>query len=275
MYKELEAFPPPHEEAILWRYMTLEQFIDMLARESLVFTKASQFRDDVHEGFIPEEMEGVFRGLVQESFPDDFTIERINEIVNEIEKYRRNVMCNCWHQNKEESMAMWEKYRYRDSGIAIKTTMRNLKRSLSNSRDVYIGKIRYLPLADYNECYRRNLEEIELRADQKCIYFPFFHKRKAFEYEHEVRIVIDNELHWGENGMIWRGRLGAIPDRPPMGLPEIQSNIGVHVYVDIGTLIDEVIISPYTENWIPILIKDIVCKYGFEFDVRHSPYVTR
>ena len=275
MYKELVGFPPPPEEAILWRYMTLEQFIDMLARKSLFFTKASQFRDDVYEGFIPMEMKEVFRKLVKESFPDDFTVEQINEIVNENEKYHRNVMCNCWHQNEEESMAMWEKYRYRDSGIAIKTTMRNLKKSLSNSRDVYIGKIRYLSLEDYNESYRRNFEEIELRADQKCIYFPFFHKRKAFEYECEVRLVIDNELHWGENGIIFRSRLGAIPDRPPMSLPEIQSNIGVHVYVDVGTLIDEVIISPYTTDWILMLIKDIVRKYQFEFNVKHSPYVMR
>lgn len=275
MYKELEGFPPPHEEAILWRYMTLEQFIDMLARKSLFFTKASQFTEDVDEGFIPMEMEGVFRELVKESFPDDFTVEQINEIVDENQKYRKVVMCNCWHQNEEESMAMWQKYRYHNSGVAIKTTMRNLKQSLSNSRDVFIGKIKYFSLKDYNEYYRRNFEEIELRADQKCIYFPFFHKRKGFEYEREIRIVIDNELNWSESGIIYRGRLGAIPDRPQMGLPEIQYNTGEHVDVDVGTLIEEVIASPYIANWIPILIKDIVCKYGFEFDVRHSSYVMK
>ena len=40
-------------------------------------------------------------------------------------------MCNCWHENEEESMTMWQKYRYHNSGVAIKTTMRNLKKSLS------------------------------------------------------------------------------------------------------------------------------------------------
>ena len=39
MYQELKGFPPPDEKAILWRYMTVEQFIDMLARESLFLQK--------------------------------------------------------------------------------------------------------------------------------------------------------------------------------------------------------------------------------------------
>ena len=179
MHQELKGFPPPDEKAILWRYMTVEQFIDMLARKSLFFTKASQFTEDVYEGFIPMEMEGIFRELVKESFPDDFTVEQINEIVYENQKYRENVMCNCWHKSEEESMAMWQKYRHHSSGVAIKTTMRNLKKSLSNSRDVFIGKIRYLSLKDYNRSYRRNFEEIQLRPEQKCVYFPFFHKRKG------------------------------------------------------------------------------------------------
>ena len=55
---------------------------------------------------------------------------------------RQYIMCNCWHHGDEESMAMWDKYHLRNSGIAIKTTMGNLKRSLpQNEPNIFIDDI--------------------------------------------------------------------------------------------------------------------------------------
>ena len=44
---------------------------------------------------------------------------------------------------------MWDKYHLRDSGIAIKTKMVNLKNSLPDKPNVFIGKIDYIE--DYNQ----------------------------------------------------------------------------------------------------------------------------
>ena len=83
-------------------------------------------------------------------------------------------MCNCWHHGKEESMGMWDKYHLRNSGIAIKTTMENLKNSLLDKPNVFIGKIKYI----------NNHDQIDMPIDvENFLHYPYFYKRKPFEYE--------------------------------------------------------------------------------------------
>ena len=47
-------------------------------------------------------------------------------------------------------MAMWDKYHLRNSGIAIKTTIGNLKNSLPDEPNVFIGKIEYIEQSQSN-----------------------------------------------------------------------------------------------------------------------------
>ena len=145
MYRTIEGITPPKDEDALWRYMSLEKFVNILKTKSLFFTRADKF-DDPFEGFIPPEIRDSYENSVRRVAPDESVVKLLIKVNEDSRKY---VMCNCWHQNKVESMAMWDKYHMRNSGIAIKTTMRDLKNSLSDSKDVFIGEVEYF----YNKNY--------------------------------------------------------------------------------------------------------------------------
>ena len=40
--------------------------------------------------------------------------------------------------------------------------------------------------------------------------------------------------------------------------------------IDVNTLIDEVIVSPYAEDWITETVSSVVQKYGYNFEVNPS-----
>jgi hypothetical protein len=107
MSKELKGIIQPKDNATLWRYMSFEKFANILATESLFFSRADKY-DDKFEGYIPESVIVFYESEGIRIDPNNF---------------RPYIMCNCWHHGEEESMGMWDKYHLRNSGIAIKTTI--------------------------------------------------------------------------------------------------------------------------------------------------------
>ena len=268
MYKRLDGIISPEDEATLWRYMSLEKFVNMLETKSLFFTRADKF-EDPFEGFIPSALVESYRESIKRIILDDNFTEVLIKINENSRKY---VMCNCWHQNEAESMAMWEKYHMRNSGVAIKTTMQDLKKSLPDKPNVFIGKIEYSYYNIYGDryirCFPSNSLSPEastnLLSDTKWIYFPYFHKRQAFEHEHETRVIIDVEPFVRDylEGL----RLETILKTE---FPDI-CDVGIPLKVNVNTLIDEVITSPYTEDWVTETIRAVVHQYGYDFDVNSS-----
>ena len=47
-----------------------------------------------------------------------------------IKDLRRFTLVNCWHENQDESDAMWKLYSGVEDGIAIKTDFQSLSKSL-------------------------------------------------------------------------------------------------------------------------------------------------
>ena len=170
MSKELKGIGQLKDKDTVWRYMSFEKFANILATESLFFSRADKY-DDKFEGYVPESIIVSYESADIRIDPNSF---------------RPYVMCNCWHHGDKESMAMWDKYHLRDSGIAIKTKMVNLKNSLPDKPNVFIGKIEYIE--DYNQ-----IEIPKNPSLASLVYSPYFYKRKPFEYEQEVRVIIDVE----------------------------------------------------------------------------------
>ena len=141
-------------------------------------------------------------------------------------------------------MAMWDKYHLRNSGIAIKTTLGNLKNSLPDEPNVFIGQIEYIE--NHNQ-----IEIPENPSIASLVYSPYFYKRTPFEYEHEVRAIIDVEpfLH----------------DDP--------YEYGKPLKISVKTLMSEnseVIVSPHADKWIASTLDLIVERCGFQFRVNPS-----
>lgn len=124
---------------------------------------------------------------------------------------------NCWHENDSESEAMWKLYGG-DAGIAVKTSFKGLSECFKCEQTIYIGKIEYV---DYNTTL----------IGEGNLLTALLHKRESFSHEREVRVVAP-EFH-----------------------EEIQ--FGKYFEVDISTLIEEVVVAPYSPKWLVDLIKSV------------------
>ncbi len=157
MYRRNVQFPGPGNTAVVWRYMPFVAFVDLLQRRKLFFTRLEKLADP-YEGFYSPEIRPALEWKVPKA------------VVRAAEKFsRRNYCVSCWHENEDESAAMWSIYSSSD-GIAVRSTVRRLKDALEEEgRDVFIAKVRYSALT----------------APAAS---PLAYKRKSFEHEKEVRI---------------------------------------------------------------------------------------
>ncbi|MCY3742677.1 MAG: DUF2971 domain-containing protein [Candidatus Poribacteria bacterium] len=260
MVKELEGITPPENDDILWRFMDFEKFVNILTSDSLFFTRADKF-EDPYEGYKPEAIKLIQKEAAHQV--KNSNTSEVSEIFDGdsqekfLENWRRYVMCNCWYNGEEQSIAMWKIYAARKSGIAIKTTVGNLKKSLSNKSDVFIGKMNYSTDEAYELHYLKDLAFSPRSASvpeqlKKILYFPYFHKRKAYIDEKEIRLIIDSvplvfdHFHSNYPEPATPDDLNTLINT---GFPEIWK-IGESLKVDIETLIGEVIISPYADDWL-------------------------
>ena len=228
MPKELKGILQPKDKDTVWRYMSFEKFANVLGTESLFFSRADQF-DDKFEGYIPESIKVSYASAGIRIDPN---------------RFRPYVMCNCWHHGDEESMGMWDKYHLRNSGIAIKTTLGNLKNSLLDEPNIFIGQIEYIE--NHNQ-----IEMPESPSIASLVYSPYFYKRKPFEYEQEVRAITDVEPF----------------------LHNDPYEFGTSLKINVETLIgenSEVIVSPHADGWIAGTLELIVKRCGFQFPVNRS-----
>lgn len=262
MHKVLKGITPPEDDTILMRYMNFEKFANILATNSLFFTRADKF-DDPFEGFTPPFITDIVKNKVSHlKYGPDWH----QTLLKLFESWRKYVMCSCWYQGRNESLPMWERYHMRESGIAIKTTMGNFNNSLGDDLDVFIGNIQYIDYKDYRD------PQSFVDMNIAMVYTWYFYKRKAFVHEREFRAIIDaspfvtNQL---------------IPQLLPQGhsddvrtllnneFPDV-CEAGMSLKIDVNTLICELIISPYADKWIVRTIKSIVEQYGFQFPVKQS-----
>jgi hypothetical protein len=119
MYEEHRSFklPKNSEEKMIWRYMDLPKFIDLIDRRALFFTKASRYPDP-YEGTIPKDNELVRKTIYEKVRPEFESDEQFNNFVNNapeifgsiLKQYRDLVMINSWHLSDYESAALWELY---------------------------------------------------------------------------------------------------------------------------------------------------------------------
>ena len=250
MIRKLPGISVPNNNDNLWKYMSFEKFVSLLDTESLFFTRADKF-DDPFEGFTPPSVMQHY-----ESTTDISTLENFKE---NLPKY---ILCSCWHHAEEESMAMWEKYHMHNSGIAIKTTFGNFENCLIEDDDVYLGNIEYINPYEYQT--PKNLVEMSM------LYTWYFHKRNPFEYEQEFRAIL---VQYPTTIMDYIDKHGNIINSDPKLKDDIfreTCDTGRYFNVDLSLLIDEIITSPYYQNWITDTVRSIVKQYDFDFEVHAS-----
>lgn len=249
-----------NDTQVVWRYMDFTKFLSMLQYKALFFCSCSLMQKmDPFEGEYPK------NNLKNLRDKKDF-VQLSKEYTQKPATYRRkfleNVGINCWHANDTENAAMWKVYLSSKDGIAIKSTIKNLKESFNfNEEDVvYIGNIHYNDYEfndidmDYNEYLENVIELADKEISKKFLsdsdilnklakhYYPLImSKRKEFEYGKEIRLIS--------------------PINQKTKIKRLK-NDGKFVNSDLNTLIEEIVISPSSDKWYVDLVKDVVKSYG-------------
>lgn len=238
MYSSHRLFEPPASDAVLWRYLNFTKFLSLLEEDALFFSRVDLLEDPFEGSF--SRVNTKMRPLI---YPKNMQ-GSYNNVYDHFKKLRRFTLVNCWHENTHESIAMWKIYSKENEGVAIKTNFSSLSGSFRSSdpENVYIGRVQY---ADYEEEF---IPESNSMA-------PFMYKRKSFEYEHEVRALIQ--------GL-------ATSAKHEQDLSERYSQGGLYINVDIPTLIHEIVVAYNADGWFLNLVKSIAKRYDLTGKVRRS-----
>ena len=160
---------PEDPNTVVWKYLDLSKFLDLLMSEKLFMSRSDKFEDQYEGTFSEPTFEEIKKLSIDN--PD---------FLNYYKTHREKVAISSWHINEYESFAMWQSFTQNSEGLAIQSTIGRLQESLvpETNFNQYIGEVNYI---DYKK------EHIPFDD----MFFPFLFKRKSFQYEGEVRIITD------------------------------------------------------------------------------------
>jgi hypothetical protein len=160
---------PENPDTIVWKYLDLSKFLDLLLSRKLFMSRSDKFEDQ-------------YEGTFSEPTYEEIKKLSVNnpEFLNYYKSHREKVVISSWHINEYESFAMWQIFTQNSEGLAIQSTIGRLQKAMDVEKDFnqYIGEVNYI---DYKKEY--------IPFDD--MFFPFLFKRKSFQYEREVRIIAD------------------------------------------------------------------------------------
>lgn len=128
----------PSEDAVVWRFMDLWKFRDLMASEELYFRRADLFSDK-SEGLPPEEYARRVLGLDPYDINDRV---RLNNHLGSLAQNRESYYISCWHLHRQETLGTWEQYGH--DGVAVCSRYGLLKSALDGLLDeAHAGLVRY------------------------------------------------------------------------------------------------------------------------------------
>jgi hypothetical protein len=249
MYETHPMFVQPENwwTVKVWRYMDFPKLVSLIDSRSLFFSRADQLGDPF-EGSYP---------LVN-VHSRNFSTGRAQSFSKIMERWPKYTAVNCWHSNDHESAAMWKLYLKSNEGIAVQSTYESLRESIIDDEKVYLGVVKYI---DY---------EIEFLDDDNLL-SAFVHKRKSFEHEREIRaLVVKFPLRVGAPDPGIGGLDFGSFDFSSLDFGRETIGHGLRIKVDLERLVERIYVAPSAPDWFADLVRALIFKYGYKFDVVHS-----
>ena len=233
----------PDDDVIIWRFINLAKFLDLLQSQKLFFCKTSELTDPC-EGMNNAAAFSMdyWRKFRQQAFEassvtDEMLQQDIKNAKTEMKIWKRRTAVNCWHISDYEPEAFWKLYSDKEFGVAIKSTVGSLKASLSvEKRTLFLGKINYI--------------NYENQVAPKSVLAPMFYKRLSYSHEKELRVLL------------WTDENNYITDEVKKG--------GEYINVDLSLLIKSIVLSPDAPLWFRKLITNILIDKKINVDVTSS-----
>ncbi len=220
------------ENAVLWQYLDAAKFIDFIHNQTLFFARGDQFED---------KFEGAFTKSIKQAIEQSYEANKIGSTFDDFkQRLRERVFLNCWHASLDDSMAMWSIYGRSPTALAITTTVAQLRDTIEAAKlpyNIAISKVRYV----------KHWRDPKLKITPYSNVFAY--KVKAYEYEKEVRVIIDR---FDE---------------------EFNSEVnetGMPIKVALPKLVRSIVVAPEAPPWFLAVVEGVVAKYGVKVPVKRS-----
>src|SRR5215469_15167712 len=113
----IETYPDQLEhtnpEVVIWRFMKMARFADLMKTAELYFCRADLF-NDYHEGLPPEKYICYWLGLNPLLLSDR---RALDDHLGNLAQFRETFYISCWHLFCNETDKMWSEYG--NDGVAI------------------------------------------------------------------------------------------------------------------------------------------------------------
>ncbi|MER8925795.1 DUF2971 domain-containing protein [Mesorhizobium sp. M0859] len=243
-------FPGPPADTTIWRYSSLPKLLSLLVTKELFLPSLRSLRkDDPFEGAPTFQDRRLAARLIDdEAFSEKYFKHNYREMKGEaLVAFKKGLISildgtifslpdtcfvSCWHARKQESAALWKLYAEAQAGVAIKSSAARLCEAIETDKAIILGAVSY---RDFESTYTDVTNGLNAA----------FTKRDSYEHEHEVRLLYWDMHVQGESS----GK--TIPCNP-------------------SKMIEEVVVSPYSEDWMVSTVSAVVRSMGFEFPVRKS-----
>lgn len=235
-YQDHPVFEKPaNPSSSILRYLDFTKFVSLVDRRELYFCRADLLGD---------RFEGSMSRANQRLRPEvyhDIPTEHLDRMAGVVRAFVAKTFVNCWTLADYESVALWRMYVGQTNGIAIRSTFARLTASFGDyPKSVFVGLVKYL---DW---------ETDWTPEGNSLY-PFVHKRRGFDFEHEVRGVVQF--------------MDSVDDHLDM---RPRPEPGIYVPVDLEKLVSEVRIDPASGPWFTDLVASVLKRYGYDIPIRPS-----
>lgn len=227
---QLAGIQRPSDDQVIFRYMSIGKFINLIETSSLYFPCISKLKtQDKHEGLV-DSSSFPFKGhpseiailtqlkekLGNETWdlagnPTDFTF-LFKALA---ESSHATFFATCWHMAEHESILMWNRYAPGFESVAIQTTVGKLVACMKWEQPLRLGVVNYDP----------KQMGTHYEGGSEC-----FYKHPLYKGENECRLIVLSE------------------DRKCTGN-------GIQIKVDLINLVDRVFSAPDSESWFVSLVE--------------------
>ena len=229
-YQKHPAFAPVGEGTLIWRYIDFTKLVSMLAERALFFCR-SDLLEDRFEGSISRASLRLRDALAPELPP-----EQRDRMWKQLSEFRKTMpkrtFINAWSMGRYESVALWRLFVGDRDGVAIRSTFGRLTQSLgAYEKPIFVGSVNYI---DY---------DVDPIPEGNMLH-PFVCKRKSFDYERELRAVIQDLA--------------------------VGSEPGLQIPCDLDVLVTAIRVSPASDSWFVALVSSVLKTYGLKVPVEQS-----
>lgn len=243
----IDQLDPENQDAVIWRFINMKKFADLMATSELNFHRADLFEDESEA--MPPDNYFPSPNLNPLDLRDKQTLDNS---VGAIAQFREAFYISCWYLFREETCKMWKDYGA--DGVAVCSRYSLLKSALCELPDrVFLGQVRYggaSEMTGYNTVRFVTTKRPEYADEQEVRAILWIIDPYAGINRH---IDIDNRVH-----------ARPLTSPPPRVLEDHRRK------VNLQTLATEIVVTPWASAAIFGNVERMVADGGYSIPVRPS-----